>query len=373
MIAALDVVGNPSSVHGEGRRARAVIEEARAEVARLVGARPSEIVFTSGASEANATVLAAGFEAIVASDVEHPSATAPTSGRRISLACDGDGRVTTATVADLVLKAGGIDPARSLVTLQVANGETGVLQPVDELAAFCRDHGVHFHTDATQAAGRLPVDFHGMGAATMAVSAHKLGGPKGVGALVVRDGIHLKPLIGGGGQERRRRAGTESLPAIAGFGAAARAASAELEQGAENRIRSTRDAIEAELRAITPELTVIGAGSPRLPNTTCVSVAGDRAETLVIRLDLAGVAVSAGSACSSGKVGASAVLAAMGLAPEVVAGAIRISIGPITSDRDVDALLRAWRSIHGADSDIRRTDRDRATHTAARPVAIGEM
>ena len=373
MLAALDVMGNPSSVHWEGRRARAVIEEARAEVALLVGAKPSEVVFTSGASESNATVLAAGFETIVAAPVEHPSVSAPATGRRISLACDADGRVAAEMVADLVLKAGGVDPARTLVTLQIANGETGVLQPVEALAAFCCDHGVHFHTDATQAVGRIPVDFRSMGAATMALAAHKLGGPKGVGALIVRDGIELRPLVGGGGQERRRRAGTENVAGIAGFGAAARAARVELGAGIMEGVRLARDRIESQLRAITPDLQVIGARSPRLPNTTCVAVAGHRAETLVIRLDLAGVGVSAGSACSSGKVAASAVLAAMGLAPDVAGGAIRISIGPRTSDSDVERLVRAWRSIHGADAGASgRRDTMSADGITARPVAMGE-
>jgi cysteine desulfurase len=196
------------------------------------------------------------------------------------------------------------------------------------------------HTDAVQAAGRIAVDFRTLGVDFLSLSAHKLGGPKGIGALIVREGAAMPPLIAGGGQERRRRAGTENVPAIAGFGAAARAAGRELAEM--DRVRSLRDRLEADIRAVTPEAQVIGAGAERLPNTASIALPGASAETLVIALDLAGVAVSAGAACSSGKVGASHVLSAMGVEPTLARAAIRVSLGRGSSERDVAAFVAAW-------------------------------
>ena len=346
MIAALDVVGNPSSVHAEGRHARGIVEAARESVARLVGAKPSEIVFTSGASEANAWVMAQPWTTILTSGVEHDSILAParaSSASILELTAGRDGVVRVEEIAEHVLKRG---LARSaVIALQMANNETGVIQPVAEVAAFARAHGIAMHSDAVQAAGRLPLDFTALGLDTLAISAHKLGGPKGVGALVIRDHLDLVPLLRGGGQERRRRAGTENIAAIAGFGAAAEAAMNEL--GSNSAVQSLRDDLEAHIRAISPRAVIVGDSSPRLGNTIAVALPGKLAETLVIRLDLAGVAVSAGSACSSGKVGASHVLEAMGLGPEISAGTIRISIGPATTRQDVAAFVAAWQTIAG--------------------------
>jgi cysteine desulfurase len=340
MLAALDVVGNPSSPHAEGRRARAIVEDAREEVAALIGARPAEVVFTSGGTEANNWVLARGWETILRADIEHDSVRSPalSSGAHVvELPVDAHGVVGTAALdaGTMPTTAG----ARTLMSLQMANNETGILQPVAQVAALAKARGMAVHTDAVQAAGRIAVDFRALGVDFLSLSAHKLGGPKGVGALIVREGATLPPLIAGGGQERRRRAGTENVPAIAGFGAAARSAG---EFAAMDRVRALRDRLEAEVRAVTPSAQVIGAGAERLPNTASIALPGASAETLVIALDLAGVAVSAGAACSSGKVGASHVLDAMGVEPALARAAIRVSLGWGSTERDVAAFVEAW-------------------------------
>lgn len=342
MIAALDVVGNPSSVHAEGRGARKLVESARAEVAALVGAKPEEVVFTSGATEANALAMAQGWRQIVVAAHEHPSVleAARASGAALSeLPVRADGLADLRPIGDRAA-FGWTD--RCLVSLQLANAETGVIQPVAAVVACRPAHGV-VHCDATQAAGRMPIDMHALGVDLMSVSAHKLGGPKGVGALVVRGGLELRPLLAGGGQERRRRGGTENVAAIAGFGAAAAAARRDLAGIA--RLALLRDRLEREALRITPAAVVLGRDAPRLANTTCIAHPGQSAETTVIRLDLDGIAVSAGSACASGKVGSSHVLAAMGIAPRLAGSAIRVSIGHATTDRDIDAFLAAWGRI----------------------------
>jgi cysteine desulfurase len=361
MVAALDVVGNPSSPHTEGRRVRAIIEDAREEVAALVGAKPAEVVFTSGATEANNAVVAGGWESILAAGIEHDSVLGPvrrwagsdpagltpgqnrrramgsdpqglTPARLLELAVETSGVVVVQAVADRAGEAGAAGAPR-LLSLQLANNETGVLQPVAAAAEAARSQGLRVHSDAVQAAGRMPVSFAALG----------VDYPKGVGALVIRDGAHLPAFVAGGGQERRRRAGTENVPAIAGFAAAARAATRDLTTM--DRVRALRDRVEAEARAITPSAVVIGADAERLPNTACIALPGASAETLVIALDLAGVAVSAGAACSSGKVGASHVLAAMGLDPALARAAIRVSLGWGSTEADVDAFAAAWAHV----------------------------
>ena len=348
---ALEVSGNPSSVHAEGRRARAVVDTAREQVATLVGARPSEVVFTSGATEACNMALAAGWGAILLAGIEHDAVAKPAemaTGEHIDLGVARAGVVDVGELAEKVRAAAEAHrPNRVLVALQLANNETGVIQPVAEIATLAREAGARMFTDAAQAAGRLPVDFAALGADLMALSAHKLGGPKGVGALIVRDGFELPALIGGGGQERRRRGGTENIPGIAGFGAAADAARQIVAD--RDRVAGMRDRLEAGLLGLTPDAHIIGrsasSGVERLPNTSCVALPGQAAETLVIRFDLAGIAISAGAACSAGKIGVSRALTAMGL-PEVTArSAIRISIGPTTTDREIDRFLVAWRDI----------------------------
>lgn len=347
MIAALDVIGNPSSVHAEGRRARAIVEDARERVAALVGANPADVIFTSGATEANATVMAAGWDTIFVSAMEHDSVLAPAraSGARIvEIPATRDGVAMAEIVADHWLRMSAAF-GRTLVSLQAANSETGVLQPVAETAAFARAHGLAMHCDAVQAAGRIALGPLLADVEYVSIAAHKIGGPKGVGALISRAGTDLPALIRGGGQERRRRAGTENVAAIAGFGAVAEAALQALGKRAD--VRRRRDRLEQEVRRVTPQALVIGADAERLDNTACIALPGRSAETLVIALDLAGVSVSAGSACSSGKVGESHVLKALGLPVEVQRGAVRVSIGPETSDEDISQFVMAWSRIAG--------------------------
>lgn len=347
MIAALECTGNPSSVHAEGRRARGIIEAAREKVAALVGAKPSEVVFTSGASEANAWALAQPADTIFYAGIEHDSVLAAIrhgAARRIEMPASRDGIVHIEEVARHWLTRTDLGK-RAWVVLQMANNETGAIQPVAEMAEFAREHGFMMHTDAVQAAGRLAIDFASVPVTTMAISAHKIGGPKGVGALVIRDHVDLEPFIRGGGQERRRRAGTENVAAIAGFGAAAEAAMAELPSI--SRIAALRDEFEARLNVAVPGIQIMAHCADRLANTSCFVIPGKTAESLLIKLDLAGIAISSGAACSSGKVGASHVLAAMGYEPVVASNAIRVSLGHQTKQTDIDALLAALKKIVG--------------------------
>jgi cysteine desulfurase len=346
MVAAFECVGNPSSVHAEGRRARGIVETARAQIARLVGARPEQVILTSGATEANATVLAGEWHALFVSAMEHDSILAGASAspaRSSALDAGADGVVKLASVGRAA-EAVANRTDRQLVCLQLANNETGVIQPVAEAVALARQARMHVLCDATQAVGRLEVDFAALGVDYMTFSSHKIGGPKGAGALVVRDDAPLNPLIGGGGQERRQRAGTENVAAIAGFGAAAEAACQRLADW--RALASRRDALEARLREVAPDAVILGAASSRLPNTSLVAWPGRRAETLLAMLDLGGVAVSSGAACASGKVTESHVLRAMGCAPDVAGSAIRISIGPETSDREIEMLVAAFEAIN---------------------------
>ncbi|HEY8248439.1 MAG TPA: cysteine desulfurase family protein [Hyphomicrobium sp.] len=347
MITAHATAGNPSSVHAEGRRARAIIDTAREQVASLVGAKPSEVVFTSGATEANNCVMAAGWKAICVSAIEHDSVLAPAraSGAKvIALPAGKNGVVDLQSVAGQLAQAasGG---AHALLSVMMANNETGVIEPVADAAALAREHGLSLHVDAVQGLGRLPVNFAELGADTLVVSAHKLGGPRGVGALIVRDGVNLLPLIKGGGQERRRRGGTENVAGIAGFGAATAEIAGEAD--AVVRMQVLRDKLEAGVMAATPNAVIVGREAARLANTSCVAVPGKPAETLVIRLDLEGVAVSAGAACTSGKVGANSVLEAMGLGADIARSAVRVSLGPQTREEDIAAFLAAWEKIVG--------------------------
>ncbi|MTD93811.1 aminotransferase class V-fold PLP-dependent enzyme [Hyphomicrobium sp. xq] len=346
MLAAHDTVGNPSSVHAEGRRARAIVDTAREQVASLVGAKPSEIVFTSGATEANNTVMGAGWKSICVAAIEHDSVLAPAracGAKVVVLPVGTDGLVDLASAADAIAAAG--SGGRALLSLMLANNETGVIQPVAEAAEAARTHGLSLHVDAVQGPGRVPVDFARLGADTLVISGHKLGGPRGVGALIVRDGVNLPALIKGGGQERRRRGGTENVAGIAGFGAAAAELAREADVAA--RIGVLRDKLESAVTAVTPAAVIVGRDAPRVSNTMCVAVPGKLAETLVIRMDLEGIAISAGAACASGKVGANAVLAAMGLPADITAGAVRVSLGRETNEDDIAAFLAAWQKVAG--------------------------
>jgi cysteine desulfurase len=347
--AALDVTGNPSSVHAEGRAARRLTEMAREQVAALVGVQARNVVFTSGGTEANGLALApaAGPDGtlcrrLLVSAIEHPSVLA--GGRFPAAAVEqmpvsGDGRVDLAALERRLAERTG--PV--LVSLMLANNETGVIQPVSEAAHLVHAAGSVLHVDAVQAAARIPCDINALGADLLTISGHKIGAPKGVGALIRRDiGVYAAdPLITGGGQERGARAGTENVAGIAGFGAAAAAALQSL--GAERaRMAVLRDGLEARLKAASPDAVIFGAEAERLPNTTLFAVAGMKAETAVIAFDLEGVAVSSGAACSSGKVQPSHVLAAMGVPPQLARGAVRVSLGPTTTESEINRFIDAW-------------------------------
>jgi cysteine desulfurase len=348
MVAAMDTHGNPSSVHREGREARALVESARAMVARLAGAKPEDVIFTSCGSEANTLALAAqtgeAWHCYV-SAVEHPSVLAGGRFDRAStsrIRVSGDG-IIDLDVLEKELAKHHVGGWRPFVSLMAANNETGAIQPVEAAAEIVHEAGGVLHTDAVQVAGKLPLDFAAFGADMMTLSAHKIGGPKGVGALVVRDGVAVEPLIKGGGQERRRRAGTENVAGIVGFGVAAELAAAEVGRAAE--LAALRDGLEARALEIEPDTVVVSGQVARLPNTSCFAVPATKAETLVIGLDLAGVAVSAGSACSSGKVEASHVLSAMGFSAELAQAAIRVSLGFGTVSADIERFIDAWSEL----------------------------
>jgi cysteine desulfurase len=341
VVAAMQSPGNPSSVHASGRAAHDLVERAREEVAALIAAPASTVIFTSGGTEANAiaieSAVAAGSRRLIASAIEHDSVleTARASGAEVEvLPVDTHGQADLVWLAERLQRWDAAD-GRPFVALMLANNETGVIQPVGEAARLVREADGWLHVDAVQAAGKIAVDSRALGADTLAISAHKLGGPQGVGALTFGPRAVLSRRQHGGGQERGRRAGTENVPGIAGFGAAARAALADLDKMAEQA--AWRDAAASKL----PGAVVMGEGAPRLPNTLCVASAGFGAELQVVALDLGGVMVSAGSACSSGKVKASHVLAAMG-AGELASTAIRVSGGWATTPSDWNVFVEAW-------------------------------
>lgn len=314
MIAAMDIAGNPSSVHAEGRKAKALLERSRQEIASAFGADGAEIIFTSSATEAAALALRG--RGLAGSDIEHDAVRAWVD---CGLAADPSGSVSVP------------EPARA--TLQLANSETGVIQKLPAGLSV---------TDATQAFGKLPIAFNWLNADMAIVSAHKLGGPKGIGALVLRRGIDLSVQLKGGGQEMGRRAGTENIIGAAGFAAAAKAAQGDIEAGKWKHVEKLRDQLEDTIENATDRTIFIGKGAARLPNTSCIATPGWKGETQVMQMDLAGYAISAGSACSSGKVKASAVLTAMGYDATLASSAIRVSLGPDTSEQDVMGFAEKW-------------------------------
>jgi len=340
MTAMLARCGNPSSVHRWGRAARQAIEQAHSAVAALLGVPFEGVVFVSGGTEANhLALLGSRRDRVLVSAVEHDSVLCAVPwAERIPVDCDG---VVVLDTLDRLLTA---DPRPALVSVMLANNETGVVQPVSAIGAIARKHGALFHCDAVQAAGKIALDAHTIGADFVTLSAHKLGGPPGIGALVVTRELELTPLLRGGGQERGRRAGTENLAGIAGFAAAAVAAAEGI--AVYDRVRALRNALEAGVAKVTSEAVVLGSAAPRLPNTAAIAMPGVAAETQVIALDLEGVMVSAGAACSSGKVGPSHVLEAMGVGPDLVASTIRVSLGWDSSEADVDHFLRAWTGLY---------------------------
>ena len=337
---ALTLTGNSSSVHRAGREARRLLERARADVAALVDAAADEVVFTAGGTEANALALQAfPGRRVLVSAIEHDSVLA-NAADAARIPATPDGLVELAAIERLLAA----ERRPALVSLMFANNETGAIQPVAEAVRIAHAHGALVHCDAVQGAGKQPIDFRQLGCDLMTLSAHKLGGPMGVGALIVADGLDIAPLIRGGGQERSRRAGTENLPGICGFGAATVSAAAGMIVW--RNADALREQAEARLAAIAPDAVIYAAGAPRLPNTICIGMPGVPAATQVMALDLAGVMVSAGAACSSGKVRRSHVLDAMGVAERDAECAIRISLGWSTTAAEINHLVEAWGALY---------------------------
>ncbi|MER9847235.1 cysteine desulfurase [Mesorhizobium sp. M0106] len=368
VVAALDVAANPSSVHAEGRAARRLIEDARRDVARLVNARAEHVVFTSGATEAASTLLtpdwqmgrgAVRMSRLYVSEADHPcllnGGRFPT-GQVMRIGVDADGVVRLDVLAEALARHDKAD-GMPLVAIHAANNETGVIQPVGRIAEIVKAAGGILVVDAVQAAGRIPLDMSAGYADYLILSSHKIGGSKGVGAIVAASDLMMpKPLVSGGGQEKGHRGGTENLAAIAGFGAAAREASAGLQTI--ETVRQRRDEIEAIVKTLVPDAEIFGTGAPRLANTTFFAIAGIKAETAQIAFDLAGVALSAGSACSSGKVGPSHVLKAMGYGDSL--GALRVSVGHATSAEDIELFRSALATIVARQAGKEKASRERA-------------
>lgn len=351
---ALTVHGNPSSIHGEGRAARAIIELARGQVAGLVSAKASQVTFTSGGTEAANTVLSGALRRfgqqaptrLLISATEHPCVSA---GHRFALESvdvlpvDASGVIDLGALRTLLAECAG---QSVLISVHAANNETGVIQPLAEIVALARAHGSALvHTDAVQAVGKIPLNFEELGLDALTLSGHKFAAPKGTGAFVLSEGVGLDAaFMRGGGQEQKRRCGTENLIGIAGMGEAARAALSSLEAEGD-RLRSLRDGLEARLGSEAADLVVFGQDAFRLPNTTSFAIPGLEAASALIALDLVGVAISSGSACSSGKVARSPVLAAMHVSPALAAGALRVSLGWNTSKEDVERFFAAFEGV----------------------------
>ncbi len=355
MLEALELIGNPSSVHREGRAARALIDRARRQVAQLVGAEPSGVVFTSGATEAAATVLTPRFRMgrtylevghLYVGAADHPCILAGgrfDQGQVSSIGVDRNGWIDLSSL-HRVLSEHDRDSGLAMICLTLANNETGILQPIDEATKMIKAHGGILVIDAVQAVGRIPVDQQTLGADFLILSSHKIGGPKGAGALVSAGEIMMpSPLIPGGGQEKGHRSGTENPAAIAGFGAAAEAVGRDVDTYSE-RVAALRDRLEAAILLRCPNCIIYGSDVPRLPNTSFFALPGMKAETAQIAFDLAGIAVSAGSACSSGKVGPSHVLAAMGFDAEQ--GGLRVSLGAQTTEDDIETFIGVFEKVN---------------------------
>jgi cysteine desulfurase len=334
--------GNASSIHHHGQQTRAAVESAREKVAKLLGCRPAEIVFTSGGTESDNLALfgiTRGGDHVVTSTIEHHAVLNPCK-RLQSLGCevtflpvDGSGRIDP----DDLRRA--LRPNTRLITIMMANNETGVLQPVEEIGRIAAEADVYFHTDAVQAAGKVPLDVNAIGCDLLSISGHKLHAPQGIGALYVRKGTLLQPLLYGGSHERSRRAGTENVAGIVGLGCAAQLAREGFSNGEVERIRGLRDRLESTILAQTESAGVNSGSVPRVPNTSSIYFDFIEGEALVIALDLKGVAVSTGAACSSGAIEPSHVLTAMGLSPDRARASLRFSLGQQTTDEDVDLLL----------------------------------
>ena len=342
--AVMGEVGNASSIHQPGQKARLVVEDARAKIAALVGAAAEHVIFTSGGTESdNLALKGVGDRRLMISAIEHGAVLAPALLRdsgAVILPVDDAGRVRPEALEAALAVAD--KPA--LVSVMLANNETGVIEPVAELTEIAHRHGALVHCDAVQAAGKIPVDINQLGVDLMTLTAHKIGGPQGIGVLVLREEMNLAAEIVGGGQERGRRSGTENVAGAAGYGRAAELALEGLDRFA--ALAELREGMERRVAAIAPARRVFGVEAPRLPNTSCLSMPGVRSDTQVMQFDLAGVAISAGSACSSGKVSASHVLEAMGVPDEEATTAIRFSLGWASTAADVDRFVEVWGDIY---------------------------
>jgi cysteine desulfurase len=335
----LVVGGNASSIHTAGRLARQKVEEARDKIAKLVGARASEVVFTSGGTEANNLVLCGiQCEHIMVSAVEHDSVLGAAANIG-HLTVDENGKIDMEAFERRLDKTDG----QVLVSIMLANNETGVIQPVAEVSKIAKKYGALVHTDAIQACGKIKFDKLALGVDFISLSAHKIGGPQGVGALIISEDVPLNSLMRGGGQERGRRAGTENISGIAGFGVAGEFAQSFAQVA---KIRKLRDALESSIKRIVPGIIIFGENVDRLPNTSCIFMPGVSSETQVMKFDLKGIMVSAGSACSSGKVQPSHVLRAMGVDNGIASNTIRISLGNENTMDDVDYFVREWKKIY---------------------------
>lgn len=334
--------GNASSIHHHGQQTRAAVESAREQVAALLGCRSAEVVFTSGGTEADNLAIfgiTRSGDHVITSTIEH-HAVLNACKRLEALGCevtylpvDGSGRI------DLDDLRRAIRPTTRLITIMMANNETGVLQPVDQIGRVAADADVYFHTDAVQAAGKIPLDVSAIGCDLLSISGHKIHAPQGIGALYVRRGTLLQPLLYGGRHERSRRAGTENVPGIVGFGIAARLAREGFDNGEVERIRTLRDRLETTILQEIESTAVNSGSAPRVPNTSSIYFDFIEGEALVIALDLKGVAVSTGAACSSGAIEPSHVLTAMGLSADRARASLRFSLGKQTTSGDVDLLL----------------------------------
>ncbi len=337
-------VGNPSSVHSSGRKARGILEVARVEVAALVNCRPRDVMFCSGGTEANNTVLAgSGAKSIIVTSIEHDcvlaaakNSTLPTFYAPVT-SC---GLVDVTALKDLLEKA----PKPALVSVMLANNEAGMIEPVAEITALAKEYDALVHTDAVQAAGKIRLDRESLGVDYLTLSSHKLGGPQGVGAIILAPTAPLKPLVVGGGQELGRRSGTENVAGCAGFGEAAFQAMIGLSDVA--KLTDLRDRLEHEIRTYSNDAIIVGAGAERLANTSCIAMPGVKGETQVMHFDLAQICVSSGAACSSGKVKVSHVLSAMGYDDTVAESSIRVSLGYATTEEDISRFINAWKTLY---------------------------
>ncbi|HEY8192142.1 MAG TPA: cysteine desulfurase family protein [Alphaproteobacteria bacterium] len=341
----LDIMGRPgnaSAVHGYGRSARSCVEKAREQVGALCSVNPNQVVFNSGATEANNTVLKSfAGERILISSIEHLSVLEPTAGAE-QIPVTADGLIDEAEFEALLDKG----PAPALISIMMVNNETGAIQQVEKLARLAKKKfpSVYFHTDAVQAAGKLRIDFPALQVDYLSLSAHKIGGPQGVGALISAPGARPARLLHGSAQEKRQRAGTENVAGIAGFGLAAEMAAHDVDNY-NQRLSALRDRLENEVKRISPEVVIFAKRAARVPNVTSMSLPGTQGQMMLMALDLEGMAVSRGSACSSGTVKPSHVIRAMGATDAEVAGALRISMGWNTQAEDVDAFIAAWLKI----------------------------